>query len=627
MEMNIKTNEIKNIIENRIDYFLVVILIVATILRLYKLGFQSPWLDELSTILVSDPDLTYKRTNDLILNREGFPHLYFLTLKFLSEIFGHTIVVLRLFSVFFGILSVYVMFLFVKELKNKKTAYVAAILLTINFFHIYHSQEARAYALLVFFVILASYRLVKFIKTISLKNAILLGITTGLIPNAHPMGLLNILVIYLTLLFVIFYEKDLKQRIQVFKLSFLAGIFTILAFLPAYPLISKVSEIKSFWIPKASLETILQAFIELLGGSLFISYIYFGALFLFFIIAIYKVFIKKENNQLNSLILVLTSVWLLINVGVILAKSYLDVSIILNRYFIGTLPLFIFVLAYLITSIKQKTIQILIVSIVSLYSFYFLFYYKSYYTAISKSEYVKITKELSDKNVNKDKIYSTFGIVINTMFKNTPSYNLVTEMTFENYIYGLRNNAIKKESFWYIDGNFRPYSLSKEDERYLEEHYELDYDLNNYYDTWARHYSLKHEEKKVEMNSNEIKFYLNEFVPALQDEKGNLLLFQNGSVTSKEVNLDEGKYELIINANSLPEQKVNKENAHISIKIADQELINYYLSEKKSESEKRIQFEINSKQKASFQISFDNDLTVGKLDRNVIIYNLILRKL
>lgn len=607
--------------------FIIGILLIASFLRLYKLDFQSPWLDELSTILVSDPDLTYSRTHELIMNREGFPHLYFLTLKFLCDIFGHTILVLRLFSVFFGILSVYIMFLFVKELINKNAGYISALLLTVNFFHIYHSREARAYALLVFFVILASYRLVKFIKNISLKNAILLGITVGLIPNAHPIGLLNILVIYLILLFVIFYEKDLKQRVQIFKLSFLAGIFTILAFLPAYPLISKVSEIKSFWIPEASLETILQAFIELLGGSLFISYIYFVALFLFFIILLYKVLMKKDNQKMHILILVLTSVWLLINVGVIVAKSYLDVSIILNRYFIGTLPLFIFVLAYLIMSIKQKTIQILIVSTVSVYSLYFLFYYKSYYTAISKSEYVKITKELSDKNVNKDKIYSAYGFVLNTMFKNTTSYNLITEMTFEDYVKSLRNNAVKKESFWYIDGNFRPYSLSKEDERYLEDHFQLDYDLKNYYDTWAKHYSLKHEEKNIEMNSNEIKFYLNEFKPTIQDEKGNLYMFQNGTIISKEVNLDEGKYELIINANSLPEQKINNENAHISIKIANKELINYFLSEKKSKSEKKIQFDINSKQKVSFQISFDNDLTVGKLDRNVIIYNLILRKL
>ena len=178
--------------------FIIGILLIASFLRLYKLDFQSPWLDELSTILVSDPDLTFQRTNELILNREGFPHLYFFTLKFLCEVFGHTILVLRLFSAFFGILSVYLIFMFVKELVNKNAAYIAALLLTVNFFHIYHSREARAYALLVFFVILASYRLMKFIKEISFKNAFLLGITAGLIPNAHPMGLLNILVIYLT---------------------------------------------------------------------------------------------------------------------------------------------------------------------------------------------------------------------------------------------------------------------------------------------------------------------------------------------------------------------------------------------------------------------------------------------
>lgn len=609
------------------NIFLIGIVLIASFLRLYKLDYQSPWLDELSTILVSDPDLTYRRTNELIMAREGFPHLYFLALKSLSQVFGHTIFVLRFFSVFFGSLSIYIMYLFVKELVNKNAAYVSAILLTVNFFHIYHSREARAYSLLVFFIILASYRLLKFVKNINLKNAILFGITAGLIPNAHPIGLLNILIIYLTLLFVIFYEKDLKQRFQIFKMSFLAGIITVLTILPSYPVISKVSDIKSFWIPDASFEIILQAFVELLGGSLLISYTYFIAVLLFFILLVYKITKNKENQKMNSILLVLSSVWLIVNVGVIVAKSYLDVSIILNRYFIGTLPLFVLILAYLIASIKNKLIQILIVILLSTYSLYFLFIFKSYYTEISKTEFMKITKEISDNNRNGDKIYSAYGFVINTMFKNTNSYNLVTEMTFENYVKGLRSNAINKESFWYIDGNFRPYNLSKEDELFLDENFELDYDLNNYYDTWAKHYRLKTEEKMSEVGSNEIIFFLNEFKPAIQDEQGNLFMFENGSVTSKDVYLEEGKYELTINANSLPEQRIDDENAHISIKIADKELINYFLSEKKSESEKIILFENDSNQKVSIKISFDNDKSVGKLDRNVIIYNLIIRKL
>ncbi|WP_396149416.1 phospholipid carrier-dependent glycosyltransferase [Flavobacterium sp.] len=608
------------------NIFLIGIVLIASFLRLYKLDFQSPWLDELSTILVSDPDLTYRRTNELIMAREGFPHLYFLALKSLSQVFGHTIFVLRFFSVFFGSLSIYIMYLFVKELVNKNAAYVSAILLTVNFFHIYHSREARAYSLLVFFIILASYRLLKFVKNINLKNAILFGITAGLIPNAHPIGLLNILIIYLTLLFVIFYEKDLKQRFQIFKMSFLAGIITVLTILPAYPVISKVSEIKSFWIPDASFEIILQAFVELLGGSLLISYTYFIAVLLFIILLVYKITKNKENQKMNSILLVLSSVWLIVNVGVIVAKSYLDVSIILNRYFIGTLPLFVLVLAYLIASIKNKLIQIIIVILLSTYSLYFLFIYKSYYTEISKTEFMKITKEISDNNRNGDKIYSAYGFVINTMFKNTNSYNLVTEMTFENYVKGLRSNAINKESFWYVDGNFRPYNLSKDDELYLAQNFELDFDLNNYYDTWAKHYKLKKQQTKVENRFDEYNLYLNEFKPSIQDEVGNLYIFENGTVTSEEVFFEKGNYELILKANSLPEKQINNQNAHISIKISNSELINYYLSEKKSESEKIIPFEIDESQKTSISISFDNDIAIDNLDRNVVIYKVLLRK-
>jgi Ca2+/Na+ antiporter len=329
---------------------------------------------------------------------------------------------------------------------------------------------------------------------------------------------------------------------------------------------------------------------------------------------------------MNSILLVLSSVWLIVNVGVIVAKSYLDVSIILNRYFIGTLPLFVLVLAYLIASIKNKLIQIIIVILLSTYSLYFLFIYKSYYTEISKTEFMKITKEISDNNRNGDKIYSAYGFVINTMFKNTNSYNLVTEMTFENYVKGLRSNAINKESFWYVDGNFRPYNLSKDDELYLAQNFELDFDLNNYYDTWAKHYKLKKQQTKVENRFDEYNLYLNEFKPSIQDEVGNLYIFENGTVTSEEVFFEKGNYELILKANSLPEKQINNQNAHISIKISNSELINYYLSEKKSESEKIIPFEIDESQKTSISISFDNDIAIDNLDRNVVIYKVLLRK-
>jgi len=95
--------------------WLFLILITGAILRFYKLDFQEPWLDEISTLQVTDPTLTFSETNWLIMNRDGFPHFYFLSLKFLSSIIGHNIFTLRLFSAFFGLITIFYVYKLLKE--------------------------------------------------------------------------------------------------------------------------------------------------------------------------------------------------------------------------------------------------------------------------------------------------------------------------------------------------------------------------------------------------------------------------------------------------------------------------------------------------------------------------------
>jgi len=338
----------------KVDFILLGIMFLSAIMRFYNLGFQSPWLDELSTIQMSDPNLAAARTHELIMTREGFPDLYFFSLKYLSLVFGHTIYTLRFFSAFFGTLSVYVIYLLAQELFSKKTGYIAAILLALNFFHINHSQEARTYAFLVFFVILANYRLIKFIKKADLRNALFLGITTGLISNAHPIGLLNIMAIGLFLMVFIIMEPRKDEKLKLLKFSSIIGFIVFIVFLPVYPLIAHVAKIKVFWIPEPSFETIKQAFFELLGSSDVNLYFYLIGFVVFCLVLIFNK--KIENKIANKYILSIAIIWFSVNIGVILAKSYLDVSIILNRYFIGVLPLFIIALSYLIGSIKNKII-------------------------------------------------------------------------------------------------------------------------------------------------------------------------------------------------------------------------------------------------------------------------------
>ena len=85
MKYSIKLKQIKK------HWALLTILAVAVILRFYQLDFQSPWLDELHTLIETNPELSYKEFYNLMLYREQMPHLYYILVRISNVIFGETL--------------------------------------------------------------------------------------------------------------------------------------------------------------------------------------------------------------------------------------------------------------------------------------------------------------------------------------------------------------------------------------------------------------------------------------------------------------------------------------------------------------------------------------------------------
>ena len=128
------------------------ILSLATFLRLFRLGTQSLWLDEAFSLI-----LAQQGWSSIIANtaRDTMPPLYYLLLHpFLSvnnsEASG------RLLSALLGILTIPVIWSLGRRLFGRRVALLSALLLAINPFHIYYSQEARMYSQLGLFGLLAA---------------------------------------------------------------------------------------------------------------------------------------------------------------------------------------------------------------------------------------------------------------------------------------------------------------------------------------------------------------------------------------------------------------------------------------------------------------------------------------
>lgn len=550
----------------RIDAILLSILLLASFLRIYHLGFQSAWLDEIHTLKEADPNLSLSEFHSIIMMREGIPHFYFLTIRFFAEIFGHSIYLARLVSAIAGIASVYYIFLIGKELLDKRTGYIAALLLTVNIFHIEFSQEARSYSLLVFFILIATHRLLVFSKNVNYKNAILLGFFTGLIPNAHPIGLLNVMVIFSFLLFLLVGIKEKDQKIHLFKNSLIVGVVFLIIFSPVYVIVSKVSDIQSFWIPIPTIEAIKNVFIDLSGRIDYLFYINTVAVVLFLLIQLInfkKNHNKKFKNDLN-IAFVLLILWSLINAGVIILKSYTGVSIILNRYFIGILPAMILITAFTVSYMVSKYSKY-IVAIFVLFSLYYIFFKKEFYTTIIKAEFEEVANLINTQNPENHKVYSSWGWLMSYFIDPYNEKQLVTEINLTDYIKAVKNNAVPLESFWYMDGNSRPYFVDEETQSFLNENYEVKESLNKN-DAWVKHFVLKNDSNNNKKNSE---LYLSQFTPFINDGKGNLLMFENSTIKAPKIAFKKGNYMLIINGNSHPDKPINGENAHLTVKLND----------------------------------------------------------
>jgi uncharacterized membrane protein len=627
MEINLNINVNKKIIS--FDFILVLILFCAAFLRFYHLGFQSAWLDEVSTLNVTNPENSISQLHDKIMQVEGTPHLFFLIVKGLAEIFGSSVFVARILSCVMGIASVYFIFLLAKEMFSRKVGYISAVLLTVNLFHIENSQEARSYSLFVFLVLVSYYQLVLFIKNQNIKNTVLLGLFVGLIPNAHIFGLLNIASIYTTLLFLIITNKNRQQKIHLFKQSFIAGIITLIVFCPVIPIIDNLSKTQSHWIPAATFDGIKSVFIDLFGRSKILAIIGSCLIFIFIFYVVFIKFIKKDYDKSNTQIMfisyIILLIWLLMNCTTIIIRSYTsDASLILARYFLGVLPALIITASYTISLISNKVFTYSFLGLVTLVSLHTIFIERKYYTTPCKSQYDLLTAKIVKENNNNDVIVSGYGWLLNYYFRNTSSTNFDLS-DFPNFISSMRNKSIEKKAFWYYDGNSRPYNLSAEDQLFLEENFVVDSDLNTYYDCWAKHYVPKGEKSNTSVLQTD-SLSMNDFSPRTMDDQKNLILFENGSITTKTVYLKKGEYEFVLNANSLPQIPIDNENAHITLKINNKVFAEAYLSEKKNNKKKTFHFFVSDTLPKTISLSFDNDTSKMDSDRNVIIYSIQIKK-
>jgi len=168
----------KRIVSDKYLLILILLTAIGSLLRLFNLGFNSLWLDEAVTYYYAT--LPFDELWQMLRNGSEFNPPLFYVLESFMVYLGKDEFVLRLIPALAGIVTIPVVFWMGKEFSDRNCGILCAALVTFSSFLIFYSQEARAYSLLLLFVVLSIVFFLKGMKNGRILDWVLFGFFSGL---------------------------------------------------------------------------------------------------------------------------------------------------------------------------------------------------------------------------------------------------------------------------------------------------------------------------------------------------------------------------------------------------------------------------------------------------------------
>lgn len=379
---------------------LLVILLVATFLRLYKLDFKSLWLDELYSVVPTNP----ANSIDFIVNycKSDQPPLYFILLHYWFKISTYTSFSARLLSAFIGILGVIAMYFLGKEIKNKQVGLMASFLVCINYFAIYYSQEARFYGLLFLLTIISFTFFIRSLKSKTFGNYIGYVFSTSALLYTQYFGMLVFFiqgVIFLVFVFLF------KEKIKFILTGILLATLISISFLPWVPVILYDLTIKSYWIEKPEPHFILVFYYLYWGKDYVISIILAIVTFPYigYCLILWK---QKEFKNFEMLMGILLVSWISLSYAIPYIKSVFSTPVLIPRYTIITLPAIFLLMALGFDLIERNLIKNIVITVLILSASINLFAVQNHYRRIDKAQWREAARTVISNNKTNIKVYS-----------------------------------------------------------------------------------------------------------------------------------------------------------------------------------------------------------------------------
>ena len=473
------------------NYCLTIVLCIAAILRFYHIDYQSVWLDEVHTLNEANPSLSLSELYDAVLQSDPHPPLYFILVHFVFQMFGYTSIAMRMFSAILGVVGVWIIYLFGKEIFNKEVGLHASLLLTVNYFHLFYSQEARMYSLLFLTTTLSFYYLVRFIKRPTIKAAIVYGMVATLMIYCQFAALFALFSQYLILLF--FTIKPFNStRKNFFYCSAISGIITFVLYLPVLKIFNKAAQRTSIWISMPTEDVYTQMFKEFFGQS---------EMVLFFVLILVGVFFIQLFNETGSerfqldpdkdrLVFgfVILFVWISVCLILPLIRTYTALPMLISRYFINILPAVIIIVSIGLFFVKNEIVRKGCLGFIVIFSLTDIIIVKKYYSAVTKEQFREVSRFIIDNNSIHDPVVTNLGWYFPYFLNNENVKTNIINKPLEEYVNEMMADSTKGNPFWYAEISGHPIGLTETGQKYLDSRFLIENSIDVYRGR-AIHYS------------------------------------------------------------------------------------------------------------------------------------------
>jgi 4-amino-4-deoxy-L-arabinose transferase-like glycosyltransferase len=462
------------------EYFtFLLLLLLGAFFRFKGLNNQSLWFDELLSVIRTAPD---RSIFDILSTFQNDPHPpgFFMTLHFWTSIFGYNEVIARIFPAIIGSFSVVSVYWLGKECLNRRTGLIASVFISLNYYHIYYSQEVRPYIALFLFTTLSYTWFLKLIRKPNRKHAILYGMFTALMMYSHYYGLIHILAQLIFLLYYFIFEQEISYR-DLIKQFALSGLIISVLYSPWIPTTLKMFAKKKHWNPIPGKDFFIDLFKRFFGYEPFLIFLFTGLLLLllFYFLTLRQPkqlstpdAITKTDDD-NSLKLQLTIPalfsWIFFTLFIPYFRSLVTIPMYFHKYGIGTLPALIVLIAMSVSLYKNKTFRMLLITAIILVSMVNLFLHMKHYTLHRKQNWRGIAqhviKQTNEKYNDKQVFWLTrhskqYEFYFNSLNPSTSNLTLLPRnwVEFKTVLNRYMREG-KKIGIWVIPGHrYKPSS-------------------------------------------------------------------------------------------------------------------------------------------------------------------------